>query len=68
MPSSRFHDRPFVLDQVFVPDTIVSILDSGVIVSIILIHNNNMNIKKRSLDIVIRGKNTYLSLGFLWSI
>ena len=35
MPSSRFHARFAVLDQVFVPDTTASILDSGVMVSII---------------------------------
>ena len=29
IPSSRFHARSTVLDQVFVPDTTVSILDSG---------------------------------------
>jgi hypothetical protein len=35
MPSSRFHARSAVLDQVFVPDTTTSILDSGAMVSII---------------------------------
>jgi hypothetical protein len=35
MPSSRFHARSAVLDQVFVPDTTASILDSGAMVSII---------------------------------
>ncbi len=35
IPSSRFHDRSAVLDQVFVPDTTTSILDSGPMVNII---------------------------------
>ncbi len=35
MPSSRFHARSAVLDQVFVPDTTDSILDRGDMVSII---------------------------------
>jgi hypothetical protein len=35
MPSSRFHARSSVLDQVFVPDTTTSILDSDDMVSII---------------------------------
>jgi hypothetical protein len=35
MPSSRFHARSAVLDQVFLPDTTTSILDSGAMVSII---------------------------------
>jgi hypothetical protein len=35
MPSSRFYARSAVLDQVFVSDTTTSILDNGVIVSII---------------------------------
>jgi len=35
MPSSRFHDRSAVLDQVFVPDTQASILDSGAMGNII---------------------------------
>ena len=35
MPSSRFHDRSTVLDQVFVPDTTSSILDNGAMTSII---------------------------------
>jgi hypothetical protein len=35
MPSSRFHARSVVLDQVFVPDTTTSILDSDDMVSII---------------------------------
>ncbi len=35
MPSSRFHARSAVLDQVFVPDTTTSILDSGAMASII---------------------------------
>jgi hypothetical protein len=34
MPSSRFHARSAVLDQVFVPDTTASILDSGAMASI----------------------------------
>ncbi len=32
---SRFHDRSVVLDQVFVPETTVSILDSGAMTNII---------------------------------
>ena len=35
MQSSRFHARSAVLDQVFVPDTTASILDSGAMASII---------------------------------
>jgi hypothetical protein len=35
MPSSRFHARSAVLDQVFVPDTTDSTLDSGAMASII---------------------------------
>jgi hypothetical protein len=35
MPSSRFHACSVVLDQVFVPDTTDSILDSGAMVRII---------------------------------
>ncbi len=35
IPSSRFHARSSVLDQVFVPDTTDSILDSGVMSHII---------------------------------
>jgi hypothetical protein len=35
MPSSRFHALSYVLDQVFVPDTTVSILDTGDMVRII---------------------------------
>ena len=35
IPSSRFHARSVVLDQVFVPDTTTSILDNGDMVSII---------------------------------
>ena len=35
MSSSRFHVRLAVLDQVFVPDTTASILDSGAMASII---------------------------------
>jgi hypothetical protein len=35
MPSSRFHARSAVLDQVFVPDNTASILDSGAMASII---------------------------------
>ena len=35
IPSSRFHARSTVLDQVIVPDTTASILDSGDIASII---------------------------------
>jgi hypothetical protein len=34
IPSSRFHARSAVLDQVFVPDTTASLLDSGAMVSI----------------------------------
>jgi hypothetical protein len=35
IPSSRFHARSAVLDQVFVPDTTAFILDSGDMVNII---------------------------------
>jgi hypothetical protein len=35
MPSSRFHAHSAVFDQVFVPDTTASILDSGTMVNII---------------------------------
>jgi hypothetical protein len=35
IPSSRFHARSVVVDQVFVPDTTTSILGDGVLVSII---------------------------------
>ena len=35
MSTSRFHVRSTVLDQIFVPDTTASILDSGAMVSII---------------------------------
>ena len=35
MSSSRFHVRSAVLDQIFVPDTTASILDSGPMASII---------------------------------
>ena len=34
MPSLRFHARSVVLDQVFVPDTTDSILDSGAMTNI----------------------------------